>query len=260
MDIFTKIRQQIDNLINRLNAGTLKPTDIPIKKADYEKFLPTLGTNSGGIGGLISRSGGGSLSSLFNSYDAGDISGGELAAMIFEKYADDILKGLSYTLSLSYTSPNEVAVENAKASQAVAQQQKGAGMLTNEGPIDTNYPMTTQGSRGDFERQIREMDLQGFQGNPLEQSDGTPRPPAVTPTKVGKFDWEARATTVCENVKKAGLNPADFGCLPNSATVSSDYSWRGHTKMVCSRLATHIDPGLPEQMGCPPVSWKGWRL
>jgi hypothetical protein len=85
-------------------------------------------------------------------------------------------------------------------------------------------------------------------------------------TKTGKsseaahFDWKQRAAAVEQNIVKAGLNPGDFGALPQGAQVSSDYSWRGHTKMMCSRLATHVDTGFPEQMGCPPVSWKGWRL
>jgi hypothetical protein len=55
------------------------------------------------------------------------------------------------------------------------------------------------------------------------------------------------------------MNPADYGSLDDGAHVSQGYSWRGHAKMVCSRLSTHADPGIPEQMGCPPVSWRGWR-
>jgi hypothetical protein len=98
--------------------------------------------------------------------------------------------------------------------------------------------------RGEFEDKIQQLS----------------RPPSQAPTQIGKFDWKVRAEAITENIRKAGMNPDDFGCLGRGAQVSKDYSWRGHAKMVCSRLATHADPGIPEQMGCPPVSWKGWRM
>ena len=78
---------------------------------------------------------------------------------------------------------------------------------------------------------------------------------------VGRFDWSTRASDICKNIKRADLNPADYGCFgDDSGPVSDDYSWRGHAKMVCTRLATNADPAIPEQMGCPPASWNGWRL
>ena len=62
-----------------------------------------------------------------------------------------------------------------------------------------------------------------------------------------------------KNIVAAGLNPGDYGCIGEGVHVSENFSWRGHTKMVCSRLATNADPAIPEQMGCPPVSWRGWK-
>ena len=124
------------------------------------------------------------------------------------------------------------------------------------------HPGTSQGSRGQFESVVRRMDLQniqesqGFQGN----ESGSIRPPTQAPTTIGSFDWKQKADDITLNIRKAGMNPGDFGALPPGASVSSDYSWRGHCKMMCSRLATVADPGVPEQMGCPPVEWKGWRL
>jgi hypothetical protein len=263
VNVFTKIRQQVTGIQTQLRNGTLRATDIPIKVRDYNRFLPALGNSSSGIGGLISRSGNSTLSSLFDSYEQGDISGSELAGVLFEKYAKDILSGLSYNVTVNYTSPNEVALESAKATRAVSEQKMGMGGVegVQQGGRLGGHPGTVDGSRGEFERLTRQMDLERFD-NPTNESEAAlgPRPPTVVPTPVGKFDWEARATTVCENIKRFGLNPADFGCLPAGARVSSDYSWRGHTKMICSRLETHKDPGVPEQMGCPPVSWTGWRL
>jgi hypothetical protein len=261
--MFTKMRQTVDDLNTRVKNGTLPAKDIPIKVSDYEKFLPALGDSSAGIGGLLSKSGYSSLSSLFNAYDAGDASGSDIAAALFETYADELLKGLSYKIDVSYVSPNEVAKKQAEATAWDAQRAiriAGAGNA-----VDTGHPLTQTGSRGAFESQIRQMDLAGFQGqDPLDtlgsaNESGPIRPPTEAATKIGKFDWKARSDAICLNVARAGLNPAEFGCMPKASEVSPDYSWRGHTKMVCSRLATHSDPATPEQMGCPPVSWKGWK-
>lgn len=264
-DMFSKIRQTIDDLNTRIKNGSLAAKDIPIKVSDYEKFLPALGDKSAGIGGLLSKSGYGSLSSLFNAYDAGDASGSDIAAALFETYADELLKGLSYKIDVSYTSPNELAKRQAEATTWDAQRAIRLNVTGDQPPLDTAHPLTASGSRGAFESQIRKMDMAGFQGKnpldaaaPVDQDGAIVRPPTEAPTKIGKFDWKNRSDAICLNVVRAGLNPAEFGCMPKAAVVSPDYSWRGHAKMVCSRLATHSDPATPEQMGCPPVSWKGW--
>jgi hypothetical protein len=266
--MFTNIRQTIDDLNTRVKNGSLPAKDIPIKVSDYEKFLPALGDKSAGVGGLLSKSGYSSLSSLFNAYDAGDASGSDIAAALFETYADQLLKGLSYKIDVSFTSPNEVAKRQAEATAWDAQRAIRLNSTGNQAPfqVDTAHPLTTSGSRGAFESQIRKMDMAGFEGKnpldaaaPVDQDPAIVRPPTEAPTKIGKFDWKARSDAICLNVARAGLNPAEFGCMPKASVVSPDYSWRGHTKMVCSRLATHSDPAIPEQMGCPPVSWKGWK-
>jgi hypothetical protein len=42
-------------------------------------------------------------------------------------------------------------------------------------------------------------------------------------------------------------------------SVGPNFSWRGYSKMVCSRIATIYDTGAPEACGCPPPTWAGWR-
>ena len=247
VNVFTSMLQFVNNIKARIDNATLKAADIPIKLTDYQNFLPALGTNSGGIGKLLSSSGLSSLSSLFNAYDAGDISGAQVAEALFEKYADEILKGMSYNLTFSYTSPSEVAKEQAIASGWNAK--NAYSSFAKQGGVSSGDVMDGlldgfSGERGEFEDKIQNLS----------------RPPSQAPTQIGKFDWKVRAEAITENIRKAGMNPDDFGCLARGVQVSKDYSWRGHTKMVCSRLATHADPGIPEQMGCPPVSWKGWRM
>jgi hypothetical protein len=254
---FTKVRQSIDDINSRIKNGTLDAKAIPIMTKDYQNFLPALGSNSAGIAGILSKSGNTTLSSLFNSYDMGDISGSEVAAALFERYADDLLKGLSYKVTVGYTSPNDVSKEQAIASAWSAKQAFAA--LDTEGGTSLSEAKGIlhpglDGFRGDFDKKVRSLDVVGF------SDSGSVRPPAKSPTEIGSFDWKERAEQITENIRRARLNPADYGCLDRGAQVSVDYSWRGHAKMVCSRLATNADPGVPEQMGCPPVSWKGWRV
>lgn len=251
---YTKIRQSVDDLRARVKNGTLKATDIPIKLKDYQNFLPALGSNSAGIAGLLSKTGNATLSSLFNSYDTGDVSGADVAAALFQTYADDLLKGLSYNVTVSYTSPNDVSKEQAissawNAKNAFASLSNGvtgsassASSLVSGGITD-GFSGSGE-SRGEFEQKINTLS----------------RPPSKAPSTAGHFDWKTRVDAITENIRRAGMDPGDFGCLERGAQVSQDYSWRGHAKMVCSRLATNADPAIPEQMGCPPVSWKGWRM
>ena len=250
---FTKVRQSIDDINSRIKNGTLDPKAIPIMTKDYQNFLPALGSNSAGIAGILSKSGNTTLSSLFNSYDMGDISGSEVAAALFERYADELLKGLSYKVTVGYTSPNDVSKEQAIAS-AWSSKRAFAALDTEGGTSSGILHPGLDGFRGDFDKTVRSLDIVGF------SDSGSVRPPAKAPTEIGSFDWKERADQITENIRRARLNPADYGCLDRGAQVSADYSWRGHAKMVCSRLATNADPGIPEQMGCPPVSWKGWRV
>jgi len=237
VNIFTKIGQTVKDLLTNIGNGSMTEKDIPIKVKDYNKFLPAIGDSSAGIAGLLSSSGYGSLSNLFNAYDVGDASGAQVAAALFERYAKDMLDGLSYNVTVSYTSDNEVKKQKALASYAKAY-------------ASSKLHPGGEGARGDFDRTVRDLD--GFE-------DGDMRPPSVSGGKAGSFDWKARAEAITDAIKRAGMNPSDYGCLEKGAHVSAGYGWRGHAKMICSRLATNADPAIPEQMGCPPVSWKGWR-
>jgi hypothetical protein len=241
VNIFTKINQTVSDLLTKIGNGSMAEKDIPIKKKDYNNFLPALGDTSAGIGGLLSSSGYGSLSNLFNAYDVGDASGAEVAAALFERYTKDMLKGLSYNVTVSYTSDNDVKKQRALASYAKAY-------------ASSKLHPGTEGARGEFDTTVRDLD--GFENG---EASASVRPPSISGGKAGSFDWKGRAEAITDAIKRAGMNPSDYGCLEKGAHVSAGYSWRGHAKMICSRLATNADPAIPEQMGCPPVSWRGWR-
>lgn len=266
VNILTQMRQKVDDINNKVKNGALPASQIPIMQSDYEKFLPALGNNSGNVNKLLTSSGQGSLASLFNSYDAGDISGSTLAGALFEKYAEDLIKGTSLQLTYKYTSANEREVEASKAKQVdgvravLAAGDEGQSLLSKF--FGLAHP-GTKGSRGEFDSYVRKADMaafEGVKGNGGEGYEDSYRMAAVPASTASSFDWKKRVEDIMANIQRAGLNAADFGALPAGATVSTDYSWRGHCRMMCSRLRTLADPGQAEQMGCPPESWKGWRI
>lgn len=215
VNVFTQMKQTVDSLISQVNNKTLDPAQIPISESDYAAFLPSLGANSAGPAGALFNNGLTSESSLFNNYQSGDISGAQLAQTLFNKYSD----GLSYSVNVSYTSPNEVTKEVAKSLY-----------------------------RGEFQNKISSLAS-------AAKGDGFVDAATVEQT----FNWKKRSDEFCSAIQKMGLDPGDFGCLAAGTQVSPEYSWRGHAKMVCTRAATGSDPALPEQIGCPPVTWPGWR-
>jgi hypothetical protein len=220
VNVFTQMKQTVDSLINQVNNKTLDPKRIPISEKDYAAFLPSLGADSAGPAGALFNNGLTSASSLFNNYQSGDISGAQLAQTLFNKYSD----GLSYSVNVSYTSPNEVTKEVAKSLY-----------------------------RGEFQDKISKLG-DGFADGTNESVDSESMTPSTEP-----FNWKKRTDEVCLAIQKMGLDPGDFGCLAPGTQVGPEYSWRGHAKMVCTRAATGADPALPEQIGCPPVTWPGWR-
>jgi hypothetical protein len=243
INTLTKISQQLQTMIDQLNAKTLLPADVPITSKELQDFLPALGDPSKPINKMLdSLSAPKGLSNLFPSYEGGDVKASELANSIFKNYGDSIFKGLSWDLNLKYTSSNALA--KAKAEAQAIQQARSA----QEFKLGGNTP-----ARGAFDQAIQDL-----QQNSWVQVPGSVRPVLPTPN-VGKMDWRERSSQICEAVRRQGLDPADFGCLANPSKVGQDFSWRGYAKMVCSRLQTTLDSGLPEACGCPPVGWKGWR-
>jgi hypothetical protein len=238
--ILTKIKQTIDTMVNQLNAKTLLPEDVPITEKDLKEFLPTISNPSSPVTQFLDKMNAPGVKNLFPAYEGADISGAQLANALFTKYGNTLFIGLSWDLNLSYTSPQEVE----KAKMAV---QKTTSVNTPSGQFQLGNVART---RGDFDRAFGE----------LEADSGSPGPRPVLPVpKTASFDWKARSAQICEAVRKQGLDPADFGCLANTSKVGDDFSWRGYTKMVCTRLQTTTDTGLPELCGCPPVGWPGWR-
>ena len=260
VNIFLRIKQSLTDIQKALDAGTMKPQDIPILVKDYNNFLPAIGSTNTGIAGLLSQSGYPTLASLFNGFTQGDITNSEINNHLLHSYARALINGLSYKFDISYTSANEVEARKAEAIKAAYESGDTAADIGMNMKMYTGHPRTMHGSRGAFDSHVRQMDLNGFE----RDSQGYSRPSSSVQGQdsgSGGFDWKGRAEKIFDNVKRAGMDPYDYGMDPDvyANAINTDFSWRGYTKMVCSRLSTNAEQGMAEKMGCPPASWIGWR-
>jgi hypothetical protein len=73
------------------------------------------------------------------------------------------------------------------------------------------------------------------------------------------YDWRARSAFIIGQIKKRSMNPKDFGAMAEGSAVGPSFSWRGYTKMICSRLQTVDAFKMDEMCGCPPADWVGWN-
>jgi len=264
VNIFLRIKQSLTDIQAALDAGTMRPQDIPILVKDYNNFLPAIGSTNTGIAGLLSESGYPTLASLFNGFTQGDITNSEINNHLLHSYAKALINGLSYKFDISYTSANEVEARKAEAIKAAYDSGDTAADIGMQMKMHTGHPRTMHGSRGAFDSHVRQMDLNGFEMDSQgysRPSSGSASAPSGGSEGSGGFDWKGRAEKIFDNVKRAGMNPYDYGMDENvyANAINTDFSWRGYTKMVCSRLGTNAEQGMAEKMGCPPASWIGWR-
>ena len=251
--VLTRISQKLDEIINELKSGARTTDQIPILKKELEEFLPVAGDPSQPIPKFLDEAGlPAILSNLFPAYGAGDISGAKVAAYLFNQYADTVVNGLSWNIGFKYTSPYEAAA---------ASRSSNVGQTTgDETQIPPLYSQVAESSRAGTSENV--IGPSNSISSPYSYGRGemeTCTNPSSRTDGAASYDWKAKSAAICEAIRKRGLSPGDFGCLPSTASVGPDYSWRGHARMVCTRLQSSLDTSLPEVCGCPPVDWAGWR-
>ena len=261
----TKIKASVDDIITQVKSGQITEAEIPILKSDYDAFLPVMSNLDSNLPTLISGAGiSNILNNLFPMYGAGDISGADLARSIFDKYAKDLMKNLSWSLNLNYTGETESNIAkdlaNSISNAANIKEKTSRG---DDDSADGPYSAAPKTSyRGMFDSLIKKGENTTQSSTTSESNKSTDSTAATDPSVSGppaKLDWKKRAADICEQASRRGLNPYDFGCMADTSAVSETFSFRGYTKMICNRLSTNYDPGIPEICGCPPPTWSGWR-
>jgi hypothetical protein len=249
INTLNSIKNNINTIITEVENKTRLESQIPIMKNDVKKFLPAMSDPSKPLPQLMNSSGlPATAANIFPAYGAGDKTGAMMAQNLFERYGEAVFNGLSWNVGLEYTSPRSVALAASKAQQNRAAAKAGVQMNASLG--DPRYPPSKMVAfpRGEMESVTAGSDVSRLERNPSS--------PVST---AAKFDWRQKSADICSAIKRRGLNPTDFGCVTASTRMGPDYSWRGNARMVCTRLLTTPDPGLPQTCGCPPTNWPGWR-
>lgn len=237
----TSLKNDVQGIITKLNNKSMQPNEVPILKSDIDKALPLLGNPSRPLGEIIKSLGlPPGLANILPANLIKDPETKQYIGSLIDKYAEKIVNGVSASFNVKYTAPGEAdSTELQRAASST---------------IDTlGFP-----SMADLNNVSNAKFAPYDSGSPVTDHL------APTPSDAGRgpsqFDWKQRSKEIEAQVKQRGLQPADFGIMPEGTKTSSDFSWKGYARMMCTRLQATSDPSLGITCGCPPMDWKGWRI
>jgi hypothetical protein len=220
----------VNDMISKLDKGIWTSADVPVFKEDIEEILPKLVKPTEEVKDIFSQQQGSKPSSPLEKHIAG---------LVGTEAASGVIKNLMKNGSLRFNV--ELGFGGTKNSKSYDLLNKDdsddSDSVKEAGALETNTP---------FDNKMPGVDDRYEAKNKK--------------SKLGGLDWKKRSESICEQVRLRGLDPQDFGCIAKGSLMSPAYSWRGHTKMICGRLASTMDPDLPVVSGCPPPNWKGWTL
>jgi hypothetical protein len=251
----TKMKTDVDTVIQKLNSKALLPANVPIMESDVKNALPALGDVTKSLPNVIQD---------IKNDNYGDGSVLNTIAKFLTSYGPQIIENSSLKLDLSM---GYSAKQQQQANMNVPGQNpySGPSTLTN-----TGFP-----SNADLDSVASGSDMYSMaQGNEMGNANATD-PYAMDPRAEGRsvaanrlfptdknpsapFDWKKRTGDIIEQIQRRQMNPADFGAMPATTKVSKDFSWKGYAKMICTRLMAAEPNRLDEMCGCPPSQWKGW--
>jgi hypothetical protein len=264
ISLLQNIGTTVNEIIRKVELGQMIEANIPITEAAYNAFLPVMSNINSPLPNLLDGIGASSaLNSLFPLYAGGDISGAALARELLSKYAGDFFKNLSWDVNLKYKSEAERKIAE-DLIKSIGKSQFGlpppnSELLGNQESPDAGTYGRVGGGHGDGgeHRGMFDSVVKGMMGykqgakhsGRANDSGGAPE----------KLDWKKRAEQICDQISKRGLSPYDYGCKKAGNDFGEGFSYRGYARMICSRLETNYDPGIPALCGCPPPTWPGWK-
>jgi len=258
MDTLQRIKTDVEDVIEKLNNGSMSVETVPIYKSDIERALPVLGSPTSPLGSILKKNNlPPAIASLFpGGLDSKNTEQMNQVNNVVKGYMDDLFEGASWGVDVSfkYDNPNVLRM---KAQAAMNAEDPVSGIPGIQKSHSTFHPSEHISS------QFSSSSVLPL-GTDTSFSPGLPGTTSPTnrvfpPHPKGSIDWYDRASQIRKQMKKRGLNLADFGEMAKKDQVSEGYSWRGYTQMLCSRVnnAT-MDPGLGITVGCPPPNWPGW--
>jgi hypothetical protein len=262
LNTLNRIKNDVDDVIEQIQNGFLTPETIPIFSTDIEKALPYLGKPSDPLPTILREN---ELPPAVANLFPGGLSpkDTEEAAQInniVKGYMKNLFEGASWGLNFNFRYDNPtIAKLQAKAFEHSLEPTGQLKLQTGLPGVDA-IAQVTQPQGHDARAQLTASTSVDDKTS-TAYNTGLPgvSMSRVMPTpKVGQLDWKQRSSEIKEQIRRRGLNPQDFGALPDDAVVGNDFSWRGYTQMMCMRLNTTMDPGLATTCGCPPQNWSGW--
>jgi hypothetical protein len=244
-----KMYSDISEMIRKLNNGIWTQQDVPVFSEDIKKIIPNLANINSKLPDINKASDAGYKLNPLEKQIAGLV-GEENAKEVFNKLKD---RGMfRVTLDVGYNIPGSAAntKNTVNIKKDIGIKKDGSFGLMDGDSIKASPSLSVDGP---YDSTMSGADDRASAGYAENSMGGKPNNPS-------HLDWKARAKGICKQIKARGMDPLDFGCIPEESKLSPAYSWRGHTKMVCGRLASTMDPTLPQTCGCPPPNWKGWTL
>jgi hypothetical protein len=259
LNVLYRIKNEVDDVIAKIQNGFYTADTVPIFESDIEKALPVLGNTSAPVPQLLQKTGlPPAIASLLPG--GGSPRDNEMAAQInnvVKGYMKNLFEGVSWGLNLNvkYDNPNITSLQ-AKTAEANAKllgtPSTGVPGVRGTGAYDgADLKQVLYQSDTSKAIQTRASYDYGLPGTSVDRV--YPLPTA------GGLDWKSKSQQIAEQIRRRGMNPVQFGALPENAQVSDDFSWRGYARMMCTRLNASMDPGLAITVGCPPENWSGWK-
>ena len=251
-----KIRSDINNILDKIQRDEMKEIDIPIMISDIKRAYPILGDMTTPLPQLLAETG--LPPELQNLLPPGMKPSGSETEELIMKYVKQIMDNTSVYLNFGvhYMPPNFHKDKLAGTTRIPA------SMRASKGQVSDAYSPLKMFADARYHNPKDPSATPAEAGMIYQASSATKRPDRFTKqsTKPGHLDWEKKTKQICEAVRARGLKPRDFACPAVGAKFSPGYGWRGHAKMVCSRLQTAPESGTPQLVGCPPDNWVGWNL
>jgi hypothetical protein len=261
INTLNRIKDDIDDVITKIQQNFYNPSTVPIFKSDIEKALPVLGKPTDPLPQILQKT---NLPPAIASLFPGGLSpkDQEQAVQItnvMKGYMKNLFEGASWGFSFKYDNPN---IAKLKAEAAKEDKSGGEPPLVSGLPGVKNGGARFSGTGVGLREPLQTQDISRELPTDPSFDDGLPGTTInrTLPTpESGSLDWKERSQQIKEQVRRRGMNPMDFGAMPEDAIVGPDFSWRGYAMMMCMRLNTTMDPGLAQSCGCPPQNWSGWK-
>ena len=258
----TRMKNDVDGVLEKVQSGALLPLEVPILGADIDRALPVLSDPSQPLPQIL-------RTLQLPAGLANMLPPSMQSPSLLQKYVQSFLDGASASISfnVNYASP---------AKQQAQQSQRST--LTDTGfpsPLDLDNvaddSSLTNMEAPEAVTDVYAQDPRAEGRAPITQGVGqgldqvTQRSHNFVQGVPGQFDWKNRALQITQQIRKRGLNPNDFGAKNERELASmpvnslNTFSWKGYTKMICTRLQA-VDMNRTDEMcGCPPSTWKGWN-